>query len=132
MKKLVTLILALIYLGSSTGATVHLHYCMGKLADWGLGHQQSESCGTCGMDQSSSEDSGCCKDEHKFIKSDPDQKLVEAGLQLMQLAAVSISLDHFMIPAPAITVLAEEQPVSNAPPRKNTPDLYLLNRAFLI
>ena len=132
MKKLFALILTLIYLCSSTGATVHLHYCMGKLADSGLGHQQTDTCGNCGMDQSASRDNGCCKDEHKFIKSDPDQKLMEAGFMLMNVVAVAISSDYFQIPAPAIIPLAEAHPTSNAPPPKVSVDIYLLNRTFLI
>ena len=69
MKKFVTAILAVLYLGTSTGATVHMHYCMGKLADWGLGHNKSKTCGNCGMEKSEEKDNGCCKDEHKFVNS---------------------------------------------------------------
>ncbi|MBK8522228.1 MAG: hypothetical protein IPL54_15650 [Chitinophagaceae bacterium] len=38
-EKFITAILAVLYLGTSSGATIHMHYCMGKLAEWGLGHQ---------------------------------------------------------------------------------------------
>ena len=34
MKKAIVSILAVLYLCSSAGATVHLHYCMGKLVNW--------------------------------------------------------------------------------------------------
>ena len=51
MKKFITAILAVLYLGTSSGATIHMHYCMGKLADWGLGHQNSKTCGNCGMEK---------------------------------------------------------------------------------
>ncbi|MBK6990321.1 MAG: hypothetical protein IPH34_00115 [Chitinophagaceae bacterium] len=37
MKKFITAILAVLYISTSTGAMVHMHYCMGQLADWGLG-----------------------------------------------------------------------------------------------
>ena len=47
MKKFITAILAVLYLGTSSGATIHMHYCMGKLADWGLGHKNSKTCGQC-------------------------------------------------------------------------------------
>ena len=36
MKKLLITILALVYLTVSSGATVNLHYCMGKLMSWDL------------------------------------------------------------------------------------------------
>ena len=89
MKKLLIAIVALLYIGSSTGATVHLHYCMGKLADWGIGHDKSENCSQCGMEKTDKKDNGCCKDEHKFIKNITDQKIAESGLQLSQLMAVT-------------------------------------------
>jgi hypothetical protein len=49
MKKLIVAILSLLYICTSTGATVHMHYCMGKLADWDFGHNTSKTCSGCGM-----------------------------------------------------------------------------------
>lgn len=49
MKKFLVAILALLYLTTSTGATVHMHYCMGKLIDWGFTHSKKDSCENCGM-----------------------------------------------------------------------------------
>jgi hypothetical protein len=43
MKKALATILAVIYLSTSIGATVHFHYCMGKLASWGLTDQHSSA-----------------------------------------------------------------------------------------
>ena len=49
MKKLLVTILALIYLGSSTGAMMHLHYCMGKLAETSFSKKNNATCNKCGM-----------------------------------------------------------------------------------
>ena len=49
MKKVLAIILAFVYLTSSMGATVHLHYCMGKLASWSLIDHESKNCAECGM-----------------------------------------------------------------------------------
>ncbi len=49
MKKVLTTILAFVYLSTSMGATIHLHYCMGKLASWGLIDHESKNCTKCGM-----------------------------------------------------------------------------------
>lgn len=87
MKKVLAAILAVLYLGTSTGATVHIHYCMGELADMGLGKNKSKTCGKCGMEKSDEKDNGCCKDEQKFIKNTTDQKVAETGIQMMQLAS---------------------------------------------
>ena len=58
MKKFVAVILALVYIGTSTGANIHMHYCMGKLADWGLGDNKSKTCSKCGMEKSDEKDNG--------------------------------------------------------------------------
>jgi hypothetical protein len=88
MKKFLAVILALAYMTASTGATLHMHYCMGKLADWGLGHNTSKTCDKCGMEKSGEKDNGCCKDEHKFVKNNTDQKTAETAFQVTQLIAV--------------------------------------------
>ncbi len=80
MKKVLTTILAFVYLSTSMGATIHLHYCMGKLASWGLIDHESKNCMKCGMvkqtpaSQHLTTSMGCCRDEHKQIKSNQDQK----------------------------------------------------------
>lgn len=132
MKKFITVILAFLYLSTSTGATVHMHYCMGKLADWGLGHNKSDTCRKCGMEKSKAKDSGCCKDEHKFIKNDADQKTAEAGLQLMQVIAASLPLSFIEIPSNDFLTVAKENPISHAPPRTGDKAVYIRNCVFLI
>lgn len=132
MKKFIVAILAILYLGTSTGATIHMHYCMGKLADWGLGHNKSKTCGECGMDKSDEKDNGCCKDEHKFVKNDNDQKIAEAGFQMMQLVSTAMPLSFFEVPVKHISSITEGNPISHAPPRSSGIAVYILNRTFLI
>lgn len=132
MKKFIVTILALIYLGTSTGATINLHYCMGKLAGWGLGHNESSTCGKCGMEKTAKKGNGCCKDEHKFVKNTTDQKTAEAGLQIMQFVATSLPVSFIEIPAAGFTSVTEENPLTNAPPRSYTVAVYIRNCVFLI
>ena len=132
MKKILTAILAVLYLGTSTGATIHMHYCMGELADWGLGHNKSKTCGKCGMKKSEEKDNGCCKDEHKFIKSDTDQKVAETGIQMMQLVSNALPVTFFEIQDINLPSITEENPISHAPPRSSSVAVYILNRTFLI
>jgi hypothetical protein len=81
MKNVLATILALVYLSTSLGATIHLHYCMGKLASWSLIDRERKTCGRCGMVikktalQSIASKTNCCKDEHKLIRTNTDQKL---------------------------------------------------------
>jgi hypothetical protein len=132
MKKFMVAILALLYIGTFTGATLHMHYCMGQLADWGLGQNNSKTCGKCGMDKSEEKDNGCCKDEHKFIKNITDQKTVEAGFQFLQLIAVALPVSFVEIPLVNISSVTEENPISHAPPRTGGVAVYIRNCVFLI
>jgi hypothetical protein len=132
MKKFITAILAIIYMGSSTGATLHMHYCMGKLAEWGFGGKESKFCAGCGMEKTETDAKGCCKDEHKFIKNNIDQKTAEAGFQAVQLITVCLPADFFEIADVTFPSVTEDTPVSNPPPRSSATAVYILNRAFLI
>ena len=132
MKKFAAAILAIFYLSTSTGANIHMHYCMGELADWGLGHNKSKTCGSCGMEKSSEKDNGCCKDEHKFVKNTTDQKIVESSLQFTGIFGNAIVPDYPELPSIKLSSLAEENPVSNAPPRSSGVAVYILNGTFLI
>ncbi len=132
MKKFLTAILALAYMTASTGATLHMHYCMGKLADWGLGHTTSKTCDKCGMEKSGEKDNSCCKDEHEFVKNTTDQKIAETGFQLIQLIAIALPVTFVEIPSNNVPSVTEENPISNAPPRSGNVAVYILNRNFLI
>ena len=132
MKKISVIILALVYISTSTGAMLHMHYCMGKLADWDLGHNKSKVCSKCGMEKSDEKDNGCCKDEHKFLKNDTDQKTAEAGFQLMQYVAVSLPVVFIEIPSTNFPSVTEENPISHAPPRSGGVAVYIRNNVFLI
>ncbi|MEO7766056.1 MAG: hypothetical protein ABIS01_01475, partial [Ferruginibacter sp.] len=59
MKKFIVAILALLYIITSTGAIVHLHYCMNQLADSGLVHHSSKKCPKCGMEKSEKKNNDC-------------------------------------------------------------------------
>lgn len=133
MKKFITFILALLYLGSSNGATIHLHYCMGEVAGWGLTERSSNTCGKCGMEKIAKKANDCCKDEMKFIKNDSDQK-TSGGI-----AFTFLSLEPFIaVPAftnfiaPLFSSLTEENPTNNAPPRGLPVATYILHSSFLI
>ena len=132
MKKFITAILAVLYLGTSSGATIHMHYCMGKLADWSLSVSKSKSCPKCGMEKSHKADNDCCKDEHKFLKDDSAQKLTESNLQLLQLFSVAIPTTYTELPTVGFPSVTEENPISHAPPRTHGVAIYIFKRSFLI
>lgn len=132
MKKFTVVILALLYITTSTGATLNMHYCMGKLADWDLGHNSSKNCGFCGMEKGNEKDNGCCKDEQKLIKNDTDQKFTESSFFLFRFLSPAELTGFAVMPLIRIASLQELNPVSNAPPRCTDLPIYKRNRTFLI
>ncbi len=132
MKKFLLTILAFVYITTSSGAMFHMHYCMGQLADWGLGHNQSKTCSKCGMAKSDEKDNGCCKDENKFLKNDSDQKAAEAGFQLIQLFGESLPITFIEISARDFSIVTVENLISHAPPRSGGVAVYIRNGVFLI
>ena len=132
MKKPLVTIFAFFYLIISSGFTVHMHYCMGKLADWDLGHHMSKTCPKCGMKKSEEKDNGCCKDEHKFIKNNTDQKNGEAGFQLIPLIAAAFPVSFVDILSVNFPSETEDNPISHAPPRSSGVAVYIRNCVFLI
>lgn len=67
MKKLLSILFAILYAVTSTGATVYTHYCMGEIVQVALHEHQGDSCENCGMDKEESD--GCCKDELTILKA---------------------------------------------------------------
>jgi hypothetical protein len=138
VKKVLVTILAFVYLSSSMGATIHLHYCMGKLASWGLINHESDKCAQCGMikktadSQSITAKTNCCRDEHKQIKTDKDQKLSPSEFfkhyNLSQVIAVNkpglVSTKAFSI--------SIAYPNTNAPPLFGNLPQFILYRNFRI
>jgi hypothetical protein len=130
MKKIIVILLLLIYSGSTFGVTVHLHYCMDELVGWTLWHHgDNEKCGKCGM---AGKKSGCCKDEHKSFKVKAEHqkgdvaKLIQPFLSPVIVAPAYNYSDNI-----SYRPLAISYPVSHAPPLQGTP-LFIQYCVFLI
>lgn len=132
MKKSFLSILAFLYVFASTGATVNLHYCMGKLVDKDLWQDKQSTCGKCGMDKSEKSDSDCCKDEHKQLKISNDHIPAVVSFQEIQLAAIIFPLSCIEAPALLPSSVTEENPNSNAPPLGSGLALHKRNCVFRI
>jgi len=132
MKKTIVAILAILYISTSVGATVHVHYCMGKLADWGLVDSNADKCSKCGMEKIEKTDNGCCRDEQKFFKNDTDQKITESAFQIIKLIPVILPVSNFEIPNVVFsTSITEKFPISHAPPGTDLA-VYIRNCVFRI
>ena len=130
MKKFIVIILSLLYLTAASGATMHLHYCMGELIDWTLSHStNNEKCPNCGMNKVSYK--GCCKDIHKQLKVD-DQNIVDANLFLASLTSVAIAPAFFEPVSAYLPSVTEKHPLTNAPPLVQGVPLFIRNCVFRI
>jgi|SRR5436190_21319253 len=132
MKKLIVVILAFLYLAASTGATIHLHYCMGKLVEWGLKHdsKKKDKCNNCGMNNSTDK-KGCCEDEQIQIKLSGDQKTVN-NYQIISENFNTIVTPFFELPQIYISSITEKTPLNHAPPPDFGSPLYIQNCIFRI
>ncbi len=61
VKKVWAFILAVFYISSIIGATVHQHYCMGELVGTSLFDLKDDECGKCGMIKHPPASKDCCK-----------------------------------------------------------------------
>ncbi len=132
MKKFLVAILAFLYISTSTGAIVQMHYCMGKLTDAGAGQQKSKTCDQCGMEKSGQKNNACCKDESKFFKSQTDQEATVSVFHFMQSATIALPVSFFEMPSVDISIIPAKNPTSHAPPKGNGVAVYIRNCVFLI
>jgi hypothetical protein len=136
MKKVLAAILAFVYLSTSMGATIHLHYCMGKLASWGLINHENKNCEGCGMvknktaSHSMTAKMDCCRDEHKEIKTDKDQKLFPSEFFKLNNLSQAIALHDPAIQSIKAFSISAEYPNTNAPPLLDKLPLFVLYHNF--
>ena len=135
MKRLLVVLLSIVYLAAGSGFTLRQHYCMGQLIGTAIDHpaQNSDShhCTRCGMEKKSNDDNGCCKDKVKTFKASPDQLPVKAlQAPVMMLAAM----------LPVAFILPQESHISglsriasapaHGPPGRTSLPLYLQVRCL--
>lgn len=80
MKMFITSLVAIVYLCFSTGANLHLHYCMGEFVNLSFTDTNTGACAKCGM-QNHDNDNGCCKDVKISVKIS-DAHLISAAESL--------------------------------------------------
>jgi len=137
MKRIAAFILAVIYLSTSMGATVHFHYCMGHLVGWDLADRESRDCISCGMAKEratmgcSVGMKNCCHDEHKHIQNSRAQKPAQGWAEWKTTPVLamlpSAGWNVQVVAAPAIT-----HPVANGPPLAYRIPIFLRNCNFRI
>lgn len=92
MKKFIVAIVTILYVASTSGATIHFHYCMGKLINAGLTNESNSKCSKCGMNKKKSTNA-CCKDEHKFVKLAKDH--IKGSFELPVYFSSDVIFDNY-------------------------------------
>ncbi|MFI5187772.1 MAG: hypothetical protein ACHQF0_13660 [Chitinophagales bacterium] len=129
MKKFLIAILAILYLASTVGATIHFHYCMGKLYDWELVNAKNNPCTNCEMaKERHHQKHKCCNDEYRTFKNG-DQKLTETTIKIHSFGPAIVS--PVELQAINISPIHELSSFSIVPLRSKVP-LHILNCVFLI
>ena len=132
MKRILLTFLALFYLGVSSGATVHLHYCMGELANWSLLKSDESKCEFCGMTKNATKKSSCCKDDVKQAKIDQSKKSAQLVYEFKQVpAVVPVSFKNYVNQL-ALSAQKTHTVFSNAPPEKLRVPVFIQNCTYRI
>ena len=130
MKKFFAIILALSYLTASSGAIVNLHYCMDKLISWDFSQKHRSMCNNCGMEKK--DHKGCCRDEHKILHIDKDQKATQTSYEFSKIFSDVATVPFAGLPLAYPLSVVLENPASNSPPPLSGPPIFILNCNFRI
>lgn len=128
MKKILVLIVAVLYITVSSGLPVTLHYCMDKVVGWEVTNKSSDKCGKCPMSKKSNK--GCCHDEQKIIKIDKAQQTSEASFTFLHISAVQPKENIYTISFLRSPLFISNN-LSHAPPREQVAN-YIFNCVFRI
>lgn len=127
MKKFLTAILAIIYLVSSAGATVHTHYCMGKVYSINF-TKSKDDCSKCGMKSTKH----CCNDEIKTVKLCDSYNAVSNNINLSTPVFAIIDKTQNDLYADILLVSSSFTTHNNSPPAPSGALLCIRNCVFRI
>lgn len=132
MKRTLLTILAIFYLGVSSGASMHFHYCMGELVSWGLAKQTAKVCDFCGMPKTSDKKKSCCKDVEQQAKVEKSQKASQVVYKFESVSSAILQPELYSNYQAPIPVKITREALSNAPPYEQQIPVYLKNCTYRI
>ena len=138
MKRAIAAILAVFYLSTSLGATVHLHYCMGKLMSWTLMDNGDKNCTYCGMAKAVGSDHcimvkrGCCQDEIKKLQIDKDQRVTESSFHFLNPSFDAVLAGFQVLPGMRPFSAIVNYPIAHGPPDPAKVPVFLRHCDFRI
>ena len=132
MKRFFVTILSILYLASAMGATVDVHYCMGKSVGANFVHKDDDKCRKCGMHKSKTK--GCCQDKQETFKtSDHQPAHVSIAITHTAITVRPVAINYYQPATIASSYKADKAVLINAPPNSwRTRSIYLCIRNFRI
>lgn len=84
MKKIISILLILIYALSVPGVTMASHYCMGMWVATNMGYDnQDDECSLCKIEKhTDQQQKDCCHDDYQFVKTTSDQDVVVTHISI--------------------------------------------------
>ncbi len=119
MKKFFVLILAVLYIATSSGVVLNTHFCMGKKA--------VKKC----LCSKEAEKKDCCKDEVKVVKLEHAHKASSIDYNI-SVPVLVLPETHSLVYAAPFSSSISEQPLANSPPNISDPGICILHCVFRI
>lgn len=119
-------------MASATGATVHIHYCMGKFAGISFSHSEEDKCHKCGM-KKAQRSKNCCKDDYKTFKAN-DHQQAKVIFDFSNTLSATIPQPYYLVYSELVfSQNLDRNPIALAsPPYRRTCPIYLLVQDFRI
>ena len=130
MNRLLTFLIAILYLVMSTGFVVNSHYCMGKLSSVEIGRPEVKKC-ICGMRINYAKKSKCCHSQTDVVKLSDVHKLTAASGSIHSFFVVPI-LYFYRASFPVYLLYNTSLYLKKAPPNLYKEDTYLQIGVFRI
>jgi len=129
MKKILVTILLAAYTFAASGASVDLHYCMGKLIGWDFDYHAKNDCSKCGMQ--TKPDKGCCDNKQIQSKIDKDQQAAYNNISFSNDLPTLVPAFSFFNNITYSSIIVTH-PSTHGPPLISPASLYLFNCNFRI
>jgi hypothetical protein len=124
MKKLLVIMLMLMYGFSSTGMTLHLHYCCGKLDAIDLSPAKENHCGA-GHKMSKK---SCCDDKQVSLKLKSEQSPAKFLNPVFQLPSIKPVQPELLISSPVDSKKMLPEVFAPPPLKRDVNNLYCIYR----
>lgn len=105
---------------------------MNELIAWQPGKQAANKCERCGMKKKTSQKDGCCKNEQRFLQSNPDQKANPLSFQIVPLPSTASPSVYIGWPATWSQAIPQNNTPEPTSPFPTGPALYSLHAVFRI